>query len=99
VDRRKHERALAILRTLKQNDRVEIEAIDHHAIHKIITRQEAKETTRNEPLTNTTIGYYQWHDRDYTLLSADKLDDEDERAQFNVVLTKYVIRVTRLKRK
>jgi len=99
MDRRKHERALAILRSLKQNALIEVEYIDNHSIKDIITRAEALKQTREEPLTATTSGYYQAYDRNYLWLSADKIEEEEDRGQFNVILTKYVVRVTRLKRK
>lgn len=99
VLKEKHERALERLRSLKFGEKVEISVIDNCSLEGIITVREAWDRVySDEQAVLTTAGYYLGHDKNFILLSSDKIEDvENDRGNISVMLTKYVVKVVRLK--
>jgi len=93
---KQHAKAMSVLKTLSSNDLVQIEAIDHYDVEGRTTVPEAIKDTSENPATITTNGYYQKHDDNFIWISEEKATEGKEN-QIRVRLTRYVIRVVRLK--
>jgi hypothetical protein len=94
-----HKKAKDKLRTLKFGDLVQIETVDNYKLEGVLTADEAwkevHEITMNGGILST-VGYFVKADKNFILLSSDKIVDEKDRGAFNVILTKYIVGVKKL---
>ncbi|MEM3646594.1 MAG: hypothetical protein QW334_00415 [Thermofilum sp.] len=85
---------LGVLSRLRKNDLIIIEYYDNCVLDGVITLKEALKTPPN---TVKTVGFYQHHDENFLYVSTEKLEEEDERSVFNIILVKYILKIRKIR--
>jgi len=96
--KRDNPRALRKLKKLKFGDLVEISVVGNCSLVDIVTPEEAWKIAYDlDRGLLKTVGYFVGYDENFTILSADKIEEEGDRGQMNLILTKYIVDVVKIK--
>ena len=97
MNAKQHSKAIAVLKTLSKNELVILEYEDNFASDQITDVESVMRQIEAGQYRLKTVGFYQRHDANHVIVSSEILEKPTDRSQISGILTKYLIRVTKLR--